>query len=233
MVDRADLLGAVPGDLDGDVVLVGGECGVQAGSLPGGEVFGTGAQYVPDPVQRVSGTTPVTVDVLVDPTPDFVDHAGGQLDDAEGVQDGDGVFELVIDGVLVAVERVEGGDLHAFAERVAALSQPALVHRAGAAGDQIKQPDPDTSVRVAGQIDHPGEFLGSSGSGVDVMPQVLVHAQRGHPDEPGLIGSGHRQQGSDRAPHRLPRHPELPGRPVHRRVFAAELVRSPTSRPGP
>jgi hypothetical protein len=37
----------------------------------------------------------------------------------EGVQGGDGVGELVVDGVLVPVERVERGDLDPGPERLA------------------------------------------------------------------------------------------------------------------
>jgi hypothetical protein len=42
---------------------------------------------------------------------------GGELDDVERVEDGAGVFELVIDGVLVPVERVQRGDLHCLSGR--------------------------------------------------------------------------------------------------------------------
>ena len=94
VVDRADLLGALPGDLDGDVVVVGSEGGVEAGALPVGEILGAGAQDVPDPVQRVTGAAAVAVDLLLDPASDIIDHAGGQLDDVEGVQHGDGVSTL-------------------------------------------------------------------------------------------------------------------------------------------
>jgi len=44
VIDRAELLGAVPGDLDFDVSVVDGECGLQAGLLPVGEMLFPGTQ---------------------------------------------------------------------------------------------------------------------------------------------------------------------------------------------
>ena len=85
----------------------------------------------------------------------------------ERVEHRDGVLQLVVDGVLVAVERVQGGDLDAFAERVAAVTQPGLVGLTGAARDQIQQPGPDVSVLVAGEIDHAGELLRAASALVD------------------------------------------------------------------
>ena len=54
----------------------------------------------------------MAVDVLLDPATDLVDGGGAEFDDVERVEDRDGVGELVVDGVLVAVERVQGGDLN-------------------------------------------------------------------------------------------------------------------------
>lgn len=50
-----------------------------------------------------------------------------ELDDVEGVEHGDRVLELVVDGVPVAVERVQGGDLDAVLEVVAAFLEPVAV----------------------------------------------------------------------------------------------------------
>jgi hypothetical protein len=71
-----------------------------------GQVLLAGAQDVPDPVQRVALAATVAVDVLLDPAADFVHDAGGEFDDVEGVQHGAGVLQLVVDGVLIAVEGV-------------------------------------------------------------------------------------------------------------------------------
>ena len=56
------------------------------------------------------------------------------LDDMEGVEDRDGVLELVIDRVLVPVERVQGRDLHAPTEALTAFSEPVGVGLARPAG---------------------------------------------------------------------------------------------------
>jgi len=71
--------------------------------------------------------TAVSEGVLLDPAADLVDDARAELDDVEGVQDGGGVLELVVDGVLVAVERVQGGDLNPAGEGLAAGLQPVPV----------------------------------------------------------------------------------------------------------
>ena len=78
------------------------------------------AQDVPDPVERVVLAAAVAVDVLLDAAADLVDGLGAELHHMERVEHRDGVVELVVDGVLVAVERVQGGDLDPGAERVAA-----------------------------------------------------------------------------------------------------------------
>ena len=80
----------------------------------------------------------MAVDVLLDAATDLIDGLGGELHDMKRVQHGGRVGELVIDRVLVAAERVEGGDLDAFPERFTALDQPAGVHRAGAARHQVE-----------------------------------------------------------------------------------------------
>ena len=122
------------------------------------------------------------------------------------VEDRDGVFQLVIDGVLVAVERVQGRDRDAFAERVAAGLQPRLVGLTGAARDEIQQPGPDVSVLVTGQINHAGELfrppasevdgLGGDvmpvGSGCGALPRLPVVGFHSPPAEPGVRLSPHR-----------------------------------------
>ena len=52
----------------------------------------------------------------------------------EGVEHGDGIGELVADGVRVAAEPLQGGVLDAGGELLALLDQPAGVDGAGAAG---------------------------------------------------------------------------------------------------
>ena len=74
--------------------------------MPVAQTLGAGVQEVADAVERVTLPTAVAVDVLLDPAPALVEGLAGEGDDVEGVQHGDGVVELVIDRVLVAVERV-------------------------------------------------------------------------------------------------------------------------------
>ena len=76
-------MGAVPGDLDFDVTVVGGERGLQAYLLPVGEVFLPGAQQVADPIQRIVSAAAVAVDVLLDPAADLIDRGRPELDHVE------------------------------------------------------------------------------------------------------------------------------------------------------
>jgi hypothetical protein len=58
----------------------------------------------------------------------------------ERVKDRGRVFKPVIDGVFVAVERVQRGDLHAAPELFAAFVEPVAVDLPGPSGHQIEQP---------------------------------------------------------------------------------------------
>lgn len=53
----------------------------------------------------------MAVDLLLEAATDIVHGGGAEFHDVEGVNDGLGVGEFVVDGVLVAVERIQGGDL--------------------------------------------------------------------------------------------------------------------------
>lgn len=145
-----------------------------------GEVFLTGAQDVTDRVKRVTFTAPASEGVVLDPAADLVDGGGSELDNMERVEDGAGVVEVVIDGVLVSVERVQGGDLHARAEILAAVFEPVAVGFTGSSGNEVKQPGSGTTLGVWGQVNHPGQLFRAppasfNGSGRDMMPDVLVH----------------------------------------------------------
>jgi hypothetical protein len=50
--------------------------------------------------------------VLLDAAANLVGGGGAELDHAERVEHRGGVFELVVDRGLVAVERIQRGDLH-------------------------------------------------------------------------------------------------------------------------
>ena len=189
----ADLLGAAVGDLDLDVFFAGGERRVQPCLLPFGEVLLAGAEDVPDPVERVVAAAAVPGGVLLNPAADVIDDGAGELDDVERVEHGDGVLELVVDGVLVAVERVEGRDLHARPEVLASLDEPVPVGGPGPAGHQVEEAGVDVSVLVTGEVDHPGELLRAAAAvldrlGGDVVPDVLVDAEHLDTCEAGRVG---------------------------------------------
>ena len=67
----SNLLGAVIGDLDRDVLGVCGERCIQPCLLPLGEAFSAGAEDVPDPVERIARTPPMAerpeLDLFSDP----------------------------------------------------------------------------------------------------------------------------------------------------------------------
>ena len=169
--------------------------------------------------------------VLLDAAADLVHGLGGELHDMERVEHGGRVGELVVDRVLVATERIEGGDLDVGPERVAAGLQPVLVHRAGSARDQIEQPGPGASVLVTGQVDHAGQLFRATLDRADVVPDVLVDPEGGDAGEPGLILRRGGQDRPDRGPHRLPRRAELTGHPGHRAVLATDLMHRPPAGP--
>jgi hypothetical protein len=131
-------------------------------------------------------------------------------------KDRDSILELVVDRVLVAMERFQSGDLNPLVERVAAVTKPRLVGLASGP-DLVQQPGPEVSVLVTGQIDHAGELLRPASALVDwpvrdVMPHMFVDAKTGDPDESALVRGVDLEDGPDRHPHRLPRAAELPRR---------------------
>lgn len=64
-----------------------------------------------DLVQRVVLVAAPVPCVLLDAAADFGHDLGAELDDVNGIQDGDRVRQLVADGIGVAPERVEVGVL--------------------------------------------------------------------------------------------------------------------------
>jgi hypothetical protein len=134
--------------VDGVVAFIGGDRRREACVLFVGEPLGPAAQDVADPVERVAGAAAVAVDLLLHPATDLVDRPAGQGDHVEGVEHSGGVGEFVVDGVLVAMERIQRGDFHPLLERLAALVEPRLVHRPGPARHQVEQPGVDASVLV-------------------------------------------------------------------------------------
>ena len=135
----AQLLRALPGDLDLDVLLTMRERVVKARLLPVGEVLPPGAEDVADAVERVALAAAVAQGVALDAAADVINGLGAEFDSVERVQDGDGVFELVGDRVAVSGERVQRRDLDPAAEGVIALGKPVRVRLRGPARDQVEQ----------------------------------------------------------------------------------------------
>jgi len=173
---------------------------------------------------------------LLHPATDLIDHGGAELDHMEGVQHRDRVLELVVDGVLVAVERVQRRFLHTVTELLAALLEPVAVGLAGPARDQIQQPSPWLAIGGGGEVDHPGQLLRAASAvgdrfGGHVMPHVLVDPEPGDPGEPGFVGGHRLQQRLDRCPDRVPSRPELSGESGDAGVLTTHLPDRPPTRP--
>ena len=134
----------------------------------------------------------MAVDLLLHPPPHVIDHLRGEPDDVEGVQDRAGVFELVVDRVLVPVERVQRRDLDPGPERLAPVDQPGLVGVAGAAGDQVEQPRADhefaCAVGVHREVHHPGQLLRSPAAVLDRLGGHVVPVGSARGAVPGLLG---------------------------------------------
>jgi hypothetical protein len=99
----------MPGDGHLEAGVAGDQAVVELGDLPLVQVLPAVAEQPTDLVQRVVLEPAVTELFLLHPAADFVDDLGAQLHDVEGVQDRDGVGQLVADRVGVAPERVERG----------------------------------------------------------------------------------------------------------------------------
>src|SRR5690625_5788751 len=84
---------------------VGRECAGQPVLLARREALPPGAENMTDPVERLALAAAMPESLLLDPAADVIDRCAGELDDMEGVQHAGGVLELVIDRVLVTLER--------------------------------------------------------------------------------------------------------------------------------
>lgn len=67
MEDTAKVLGALLGDLDGDVIRVGSECAGQVVLSAWGEAFWTRVQNVPSPIECIALAAVVTKDLPLEP----------------------------------------------------------------------------------------------------------------------------------------------------------------------
>lgn len=229
-VGGAQVLSELPCDEHLLVRRVGLDRGRESSALLIGEVLGAGAQDGLDPVERVALAAPMAERGLLHAATDLVHDLRVELHDVEGVEHRDRVVELVVDGGLVAGERVERRDLHVATEGVTALDQPARVRLRCPAWHQIQQPRPRLALRVAGQVDHAWQLPRPAPAPVDVVPDVLVDAERGDAVEAGLVRREPLELGLDRPPERLPRGPEPTREPGDRGVLAPQLPDRPGDR---
>ena len=73
----SEVLGAVVGDLDRNMIGMGGERDVQARSLASGETFSASAEDMTDAVERVALAASVAEGLLLDPAADVIDRSAG------------------------------------------------------------------------------------------------------------------------------------------------------------
>ena len=100
VVDRADLLVDAPGDLNFAIGVTDRQVLVEPFALPVGEVLVAGEKGAADLVQRVVLEATPVQGLLLDAASDLIERLAGELDDVEGVEDGDGVGQLVADRVV-------------------------------------------------------------------------------------------------------------------------------------
>ncbi len=155
---------------------------------------------------------------------------GAELDDVEGVQDGDGVGQLVAQCVGVGAEWVQRGVLDAGDERLGLRLQPAGVGVAGAARDDVKKAGVQASVLVAGQVHH------RSRGAVAVpdprgAPDVFVHADRAYPFQAGRVAQPALRFDLDGVPTRVPVHPQMTSHGGHGGVVLGQRAGRPSDRP--
>lgn len=93
------MLVALPGDEYFIVRVPGSEAGGEAGVLLLGGLLCASPQQASDPIERVVLPAPVRKRRRLDAATNRVDGAGAELDDVEGVEDGDRVGQLVADRV--------------------------------------------------------------------------------------------------------------------------------------
>ena len=113
MVDRAELLVALPGQVHLPVGVAVLEAVGDLGLLAFGEVLHAVAEQPADLVERVVLVAAVAEGVLLDAAADLVDDLGAEPHDVERVEHRDRVGQPVADRVGVAPERVQRGGLDA------------------------------------------------------------------------------------------------------------------------
>jgi hypothetical protein len=141
---------------------------------------------------------------LLHPSSDLINDLGAEPDHMEGVEHRDRVRELVVDGVGVAAERVQGGVLDVVDELLGLGLQPGFVDTPGAAHDGVEQPGMQASGLVTGQIDDDGD--GSIDPDPRWPPDVFVHSEGLHALQPVRVGGAGLGFELDRVPAGMPVH---------------------------
>ena len=98
----SDLLGALVGDLDRDVIAMGRECAGQTDLLARRVAYPSGAENMTDAVEGIALAASVAEGHLLDSAADIVERSADGLVEVERIQHVGGVLELVVNRVLVA-----------------------------------------------------------------------------------------------------------------------------------
>lgn len=101
------------------------------------EAFSSGAENMSDAEKSIALAAAMTEGLLLDPAANIIHRRRAELDDMEGIEHAGGVFELVIDRVLVCLEWVQCRDLDPVPELLASLVQPVAVDRPGPGWHQV------------------------------------------------------------------------------------------------
>ena len=125
----------------------------------GGTLLTSGAERVPDPVERVGLAGAVAGNLLPEPAAAVVDGDGGEFDDVDALRTARAsaswssmAFCSLENGFRLALLTPSAEDLSAGAE-------PLAVGLPGPARDQVQQRRPWPPVGIRGQVDHAGQVL--------------------------------------------------------------------------
>lgn len=113
--------------------------------------------------------------LLLDPPAGIINGAGGKLDDVESIERAGGVFQLVIDRVLVPLERVQRRDSHPVMEDGVPRVEPVLVNRSRATRHEIQQAG--CRVPPVGETDHAGQLFRPTPARTCIVSHMLINAQ--------------------------------------------------------
>ena len=182
-------------------------------------------------VEGVACACAVTGRVLLDAATHLIKGIASELDDMEGIQDADGVLELIVDGILSIPGR-DPPSRSGYRSETVRRARPASSHARyqtfpgpgplkWAVGWSFPRVVPDT-----------GEFTGPSSTSVLVMPHASH--QPPAPEPPTKTGRVIRcgsQTRLDTGPHGIPRSCQLSSQASDGSSFEAQLSDRPADRP--